>query len=227
MIFGKKMSALAIRENFEIQSNISENIKKLLAIYELRVADLSRETKIQRLRIKKLIDKKIKYPKDNVLLPIAKHFKLSINQLKGLQPIYWENITGGLDFESGKRIPVYQLPLIENKFIQETINNIPITVLTDGNISDSSFSFIVKDSSFGFLFEPGSIVICDPEKEPENKFYVLVKFKNCKEYSLRRLFIDLDIKYTKSPNPGIPSNFRKLEAGDEIVATVSQIKLNF
>lgn len=222
------MSSIALTPNINIAENIALNLKRLMSIYDIpTVAALAEELNINRMKLSRLLDGAIKRPKDKVLLPIANFFKITLEQLKGLQAIYWENIKGVLDFTTGTRIPVYSLNLDKDgNFVQEIVGGLPMTILTDTEVSDKSYSFIVKDSSLGIMFSEGTFAVCDPEKIPENNSYVLVKLKDQFNYMLRKLLIDIDDKYVRSPNPAISGSMRKMEDGDKIVATVVQIKLN-
>lgn len=217
----------ALSSNIDLSYNISYNMRRLFAMHEVNASELSRIVKIQRTRLQRLLDGELKYPKDKVLVPIAEYFSITLDQLKGLQPIYWENIKSVLSFEMGTRLPVYSMPLINEHFKQEQVENKPLTVLTGCDVSKKAFSFIIRDNSLGLLFNNGTTVICDPDKKPVNDRFSLIKFKDQDELILRKVYIDANEIYVKSPNPLIKEDPVKLGKDDEIFATVVEIKMEF
>lgn len=140
-------------------------IRKLLAIYETTPAELARTIGVHRATVLRLIKGDITRIKEKYLEVIAEYFSLTIEQLKGLKPIYWENVKGAISFQMGKRVPICSWQLKENQLVQEVVDGIDLTTLTDTEVNDNAFSLIIKDSIMEPLFPKETVIICDPDKE--------------------------------------------------------------
>lgn len=203
-------------------------LKKLLAIHEITPTELARIIGVHRATVLRMINGDIKKVKEEYTKAIADYFSLTIDQIKGLKPIYWENIKGTLNFHFGRRIPVFSWQLNEGKFIPELINKANLTTLTDANISEESFSLIVKDSTMEPLFPKGIMIICDPNKEVTNDSYVVVKLYNHDQLIFRQILIDIDYQYLKALNKSLENtNMRIMEPDDKIIGVVVQSKNDF
>ncbi|GAB4223625.1 MAG: S24 family peptidase [Gammaproteobacteria bacterium] len=102
------------------------------------------------------------------------------------------------------------------------------TAITDADVSDNCFGLIIKDSSMETLFPVGTLLVVDPNREPQDKSYVVVQLKDSKEAVFKQLLINSNHYYLKSLNP----LFDKLELmpmsnDDRIIAVVAQARVNF
>ncbi|HBM17256.1 MAG TPA: hypothetical protein DD381_13080 [Lentisphaeria bacterium] len=211
----------------EVIENPTLILKRLLAIYEVTPAELARKIGVHRATMLRIINGDIKKIKEEYFKSIAEYFSLTIDQIKGLKPIYWENIKGVLNLQVGRRIPIYSWQLDGNKLVPEIMDRTELTTLTDIEVSDNAFSLIIKDSIMEPLFPKGTIIICDPIKEVTNDAYVVVKLHNYNQLILRQILIDIDYKYLKALNKTLNASMRIMTPKDKILGVVVQSKYDF
>lgn len=89
------------------QQKLSETLKRLLFEKNIKPTELARLTKVPQPTIQRIIAGTTARPHSNSLVPIADYFKISINQLKGAEPIDW------LDKVEAKHSGINQVPLLD------------------------------------------------------------------------------------------------------------------
>lgn len=96
------------------------------------------------------------------------------------------------------------------------------------NVSLKAFAVKNHDYSMEPLFQKGSILIFDPEKEPQDRSFILIKLHNPNCYVFRQVIFNLNQKNMKALNPDFGlSNVRLIEAEDKIIATLVEDRRNY
>jgi SOS-response transcriptional repressor LexA len=76
---------------------------------------------------------------------------------------------------------------------------------TDVESGAKTFALVVEDDSMMPRYEPGAIVIFDPDHEPQHRNIVLFRWKKTGEVSCAQLLIDGPNRYLKPHNPDFTS----------------------
>jgi len=206
-------------------------LKRLLFQKAMKPVDLARKLNIPQPTIHRIVTGKSTRPYLSSLVPIAKYFSLTVDQLLGESPLPSELS----DISAQEKYPlsvgkIKYIPLLlwEKLFAatsqQETKEKIPFL----GNISEKGFATIMPDSSMEPTFPRDGILIFDPDKTPGDRSYVLVKLHDSQLPVFRQLLLDLNHKYLKPLNPDLNAfNMRLLEENDEICATLIEARRTY
>lgn len=196
---------VAIMEMTLAMSNnkLSEVLKRLLFQHDLKVIDLARKTAVPQPTLQRLVAGNSTRPQEKSLVPIAKYFNISLEQLRGEEAIVGFNRSG----ETLQAVGVQQVPMLEWKQVYNWLNNSVensttlAKTLTDCEASQRSFALCAKDSSMQPIFPAGTILIFDPEQEIKDRCYVLVKLAKYDEPVFRQLLLDAEDKFIKPLSP--------------------------
>lgn len=197
---------------------LSHTLKKLLFERNMRASDLAKEVNLPKPTIGRIINGESAKPKDSTIQPIADYFQISIKQLIGEEPLPGSNYDIFKLDKNAKIIAILQW----NDLVSGHNNSERKSFLTVSGVSDSAFALINPDYSMEPLIQKDSILIFDPDREPQDGSFVLVKIASIDSsiYVFRKLFIDLNQRFIKALNPELGTGNRMLQANDEIVATL-------
>ena len=209
---------------------LSKILKKLLFDKEMKCVDLAREVNIPQPTIHRLVSGKSTRPYKSSLQPIADYFSITVDQLIGEEAIATSNdVIHDKKTEKTiilKKIPLIQWKAISNFLAAENVTSQDLAVTY--KISDQAFALIMSDSSMEPLFPKGSILIFDPEIEPQDRNFILVKSQASGSYFFRQLLIDMGYKYVKSLNPDLStSKLHLLNQEDKIIACLVESRNNY
>lgn len=196
-----------------VKLGISHNLKILMERSNISEHELSRRTNVKQPIIHRLLSGTNVNPKLLTIKPIADYFMLTVSQLIGEDEI--ENVWDGLT--SGSHLGWKEIPLSNYQEIKHNTTQINKFILTEGNVSTSSFAFYVSDQSMEPLFPTGSIVIVDPKIIPKNGHYIIIKTHN---QIILRNFISISNENYIIPLNNKFGTISKLTNEDEILGTV-------
>jgi SOS-response transcriptional repressor LexA len=201
-------------------TKVSQILKKLLADKKIRVAELARRINIPQPTIHRIVAGTCEHPHLSSLQPIADFFSISIEQLKGHQPI--KKLDGVVTIPLLNWHQVADWP--ENKDNLGDCDNI----ITDANVSEYAYALEVIDVSMDPVFPKNTILIADPQKTPKDRSYVITKLSNLEQPIFRQLLIDASDRYLKSLSPDL-DQYKMIYLGgsDKILSTVVQAKSNW
>jgi transcriptional regulator with XRE-family HTH domain len=201
-------------------TKVSQILKKLLADKKIRVAELARRINIPQPTIHRIVAGTCEHPHLSSLQPIAEFFSVTIEQLKGHQPI--KKLDGVITIPLLNWNQVAGWP--HNKDNLGDCENI----VTDANVSEHAYALEVIDVSMDPVFPKTTILIADPEKEPKDRSYVITKLANLNQPLFRQLLIDASDRYLKSLSPDL-DQYKMIYLGvsDKILSTVVQAKSNW
>lgn len=176
---------------------LSNNLNMLMAKARLSSSELARQIGIPATTIKRIRNNEQSNPTITTLIPIAQYFSISLNQLIGNE-----------DLISDKEAPIvlYKIPLLSwNECIHYsslTDENYLKQIFTERNVSSKAFALIVEDNDLDF-FPKESILIIEPNQNPENGDYVVIGNIQHNVASIRKYIIEIDRIYLKSLVAGL------------------------
>lgn len=197
-------------------------LKKLLFEKDMKPADLSREVDIPAPTIHRLVTGKSTRPYKSSLKPIADYFDIEIDQLIG------EKAIDKKDLPLPKQVTVKLLPMLrwdKAANFKAELENADGSIPVFGNIGPDSFALTKYDSSMEPLFPNNTHLMFDPDKEPTDRSYVLVKLHGVDQPIFRQLIIDADHKFLKPLNSQ-DYQMRLLDEKDQIIATLFESRMN-
>lgn len=201
---------------------LSETLKRILFHKDMRTSDLARAAGIPKPTAQRIVAGNCANPHLSSLTPIAEYFGITLDQLRGLTPIDW--LSGA---EQLKEFGVNQVPLLDWQDIKEGISEKVIQshskakkILTESLVSTEAFALKLKDSSMDPIFPTTSLVIFDPQRNYQDRHYVLVKLQQYDEPLFRQLIIDAADLFVKPLHPDL-KHFRMHMLGqDDIILGV-------
>jgi SOS-response transcriptional repressor LexA len=208
---------------------LSDILNRLLFQKKLRVAELSRQTGISQPTLQRMVTGTIENPHRSSLVSVANYFHITVEQLKGLQPIPWLHpITSA---ESGWTT----IPLLSWTELIHDLNHININstknyekVMTDAHISSHSFALKVQDASMEPLFSKETTLIIDPKRIPNDRSYIVALLHSYSVVIFRQLIIDGPHRYLKPISPDFDHyKMNMLTDDDKILGVLIQARRNF
>jgi len=198
-------------------TKISQILNSLMAGKKIRVTELAREINLPQPTVHRIATGACEHPHISSLKPIASFFSITVDQLKGHEPIPW------LD-------RVAKVPLLDwNSVLEWPINkntlNYQDFILTDAFVGKNGFALKLKDSSMDPVFSKNMTLIADPDKHFKDRSFVIVKLSNHSEAIFRQLLMDGSICYLKSLSPDFDQyKMTRLYENDKILSVVVQAK---
>lgn len=194
---------------------LGDVLTKLMIECDIEDAELSRQTGIPASSISRMRLNPDANPTASTLLPLAKFFDISINQLLGDESLPKDRLPGTQNRQSftAARMPVIQLEWIEEwidhsgKSIKEKLTH---WISTEKNVGDKAFALTSPTDSLGLSFRKGSVIIVDPDRKPQDRDLIVLRIKGEKEIVLRQILKDGTDLYLRSINPEITGT-KKLE----------------
>lgn len=212
-------------------NDLSKTLSRLLFEKNIRPTELARKTNVPQPTIQRIVAGTTSRPHISSLEPIADFFAISVDQLRGVEPIPWLRTEKDHSAPGLHNVPVlawHQLTewLQADKTQTETF--MTDSIISDANVSDKAFALVIKDSSMEPVFSIGTTIIVDPYKELKDRRYVVVQLENAKEAVLRQLLINAEEHYIKPLSPDLNQFvIHKLTKNDKICGVLLQAKRNF
>ncbi|OGT58633.1 MAG: hypothetical protein A3F43_01495 [Gammaproteobacteria bacterium RIFCSPHIGHO2_12_FULL_42_10] len=199
------------------KTRIGHILSRLLSEKRIRVTELARQINLPQPTVHRIATGICEHPHLSSLKPIADFFDVTIDQLKGFDPIPWlENVTKIplLAWESVLRWPSDQ----------DNITSASL-VLTDANVGPRAYATHLNDTSMDPIFPKGMLLIADPDKIALDRSYVIAKRATHHEPIFRQLLIDAQYKYLKPLNPDLNQyKMAPINEDDKILSVVLQAK---
>ncbi len=197
------------------KTKIRAILAHLLTEKKIRVAELARRTNVPQPTIHRIATGACEHPHLSTLTPIADFFSITVNQLKGLDP---------LNIEENIKLPLLTWEQIaEWPGNKRDCNSKNELILTDANVSSNAYALKVEDSSMDPVFPKNTILITDPAKEAKDRNYVIAKIQGHPRPIFRQLILDAQNKYLKPLNPDLERyKMAILKNNDKILSIVVQ-----
>lgn len=194
----------------------------------LSLGKLSKLTGVSRSNLNRMRTDKHCNPTINNLIPIAKFFKISVEQLLGL-----EEITDTHQYQLNTLL-IEKLPILSDyEQIQAYIKTgeLPKHVrftYSENAVSASSFGFVTVDNSMHPLFPKGIVVIFDPQISVQDQSYALAVNPHDQRLLFRK-YIDNNQVQLLMPlkNDSKNAQILAIDNNIQILATATECHLEF
>lgn len=209
---------LFLRETMSA-TKISNILNKLLSEQHLRVSELARQVKLPQPTIQRIAAGTCENPHMTSLEPIAQFFKISIDQLKGLEPIP--------RFDRIRKLPLVSWSNVL-QYTQKQQADVDDYILADIKTSEKAYALKVADSAMDPLFPLDTILIVDPTVIAKDRSYIIAQINKTNIPIFRQLIINGEDKILKPLS--LDSEIYKmtyLTKYDTILATIVQARRNY
>jgi len=179
-------------------NKISKALRLLLEEHKLTTTELARRTGLVQPVVYRMISGETINPKIETLIPLARYFKITVDQLIG------QSALASTHTKTSNR--VIKLPIIS---WQEAIDwpDVPLQEKvtsychTNTTVSETAFALTIKNSTMAPSFPEKSLIVVDNETPLKNKDFAIIHLKKRKEAIFRQVLFDGEDLYLKSLNP--------------------------
>lgn len=204
----------------------SEILKHLMFKKELKSAELARLTGLPQPTVHRIVEGDSTRPHQSSLEALAKFFDLSLEQLKGMEPI--PDLTPqqqpSNDLPEGwHKIPVYNWDDVANfaKSNKTQVQPGRASTLTNGDVNDAGFLVELTDESMFPQFPSGTEIIINTEYEPMDREMVVVYLKRHDKAFFRMMIFNGGERFVRPLNPDLmPIGMEKLDPNEDIIVGV-------
>lgn len=169
-----------------------------MAKARLSSSELARQLHIPATTIKRIRNNEQANPTLTTLIPIARYFAIPLDQLIGSEPF---TLSDTYSYKKGQQVPLLSW--------QECMHYASLDyaqfkrhVFTERNMSAKAFALVIDEPDLA-LFPEKSILLVEPEKNPETGDYVIVGNLLHTIASVRKYIIEIDQIYLKPLVAGV------------------------
>ena len=215
-----------------MSSKISQVLKRLMFEQQIRTTELARRIGLKQPTVHRIVEGISRNPHVSSLKPLAQFFKLTVEQLRGIDPLPWPHIQNALTLAPTSAVPVLGWQEAVNwpdeSLESEDCNSANPVVMPDRELGENAFALIVNDSSMSPQFPVGTQLILDPCKEAKERGFVIVALKGHPKAVFRQLLSDGRQHYLKALNPDLDDvKMILLQDDDRICGTLVQARLDY
>lgn len=216
-------------------ASLSLNMKTLMSSARINASELARRTGIAQPIIHRLSTGQNVNPKLATIKPIARYFMVTVSQLIGEEPL-----PAGSSDESPVHVSTQhkgwnQVPLISwedalgwpERLADYQHSSDAEFVPTDANVSNMAYSLSIKGSNMEPLFPEGTKIIVEPNRQPQDRDFVIVRLKDTTEAQLKQVVIQGNNRYLKSLAPAEAQNQNQFGEDDKFLGVMAQAKVDF
>lgn len=198
-------------------TKIGQILKRLMAEQKIRVTELARRVNLPQPTVHRIVTGICEHPHLSSLKPLADFFSITVEQLKGHEPL------GAL--ETVTRVPLLEWGEIHAWLDKEKVPMDTPKVITDAKVSAKAFALKVKDAAMDPVFPIHSVLIVDPDRPPKDRSFVVALLHNYFEPIFRQLLMNAGENYLKPLSPDLECyKMIKIIDNDKIIGTVIQAK---
>lgn len=191
--------------NSVLKLKTGQVLKRLMFDHDLRVMDIARITGIPQPTLQRIVTGATPNPHHSTLRILANYFKITIEQLKGIEPASMPPHKTHIQSHHGiTDVPLIPWPFAHTwqKSTNQTMHEHEF-IVTQSNAGKSPFALKLKDSSMSPIFSKDTVIIIAPDREIIDRCYVIVKLMNYPEVIFRQIVIDARQQYLKAHNPDL------------------------
>jgi len=211
----------------QTQFELNEILSRLMFQRRIRTAELARRINVPQPTLSRIMSGATTNPHLSSLKSIADFFELTVDQLKGLQPILW------LDSKETESAGWTKIPVLTYSQAtrwaegKEDISGNEL-LSTDAKIGEHAYALTVKDASMEPQFPKDTLLIIEPDKTPKDRSFVIVTLEDYPEIIFRQLLIDGPHQYLKPISPDF-DKFKMMLLGkkDKISGVLVQARRNY
>ena len=209
---------------------LSSILNRLLFERKMKPIELARKLGIPQPTMHRIVTGKSPNPHKSNLEPLAEYFDVTVEQLKGEEPLPENLWTDSL--LPTKKVETLQIPILAWEQIPEL--EFPLSQPADDfliiapHLSPNCFATYMDDSSMEPQFEKGTTLIIDPGKPFKDRGFILVLLSETSTLVFRQVLIDADYKYLKALHPDLSAfPMRVVEEDDKIFGTLVEARRNY
>jgi SOS-response transcriptional repressor LexA len=183
-------------------NKLAHILKQLMDEQDISTSELARRTDIGQPVIHRIISGETGDPKVGTMSAIANYFAVSISQLIGDEPLPKNRLKGTHNkpkFGWSKAPLISWEDVIDWPSNKEKFQELEY-LLTDADVSSNVYALKVKDTTMRPLFPEDTILIIDPELEPEDRDYAIAHIDQQKQAIFRQILFDGQQIYLKPLN---------------------------
>lgn len=211
---------------------ISEVLSHLMFLKKVRTAELARRINIPQPTVHRIVSGTSPNPHMSSLIPIAKFFEISVEQLKGDDNIPWLKTDHAVrlfrpEWHEVPHLSLEQAPMWSQVMGDKDKHNLP-TMFTDAVLSDNSFAITMPDSSMTPQFMQHATLFIDPNITPSDRHFVLIQMHNQPLALFRQMLVDGYNRYIKPLNTDL-DNFPMMQVSekDQILGVLVQARMDY
>lgn len=198
-------------------TRIGQILSRLLAEKKIRVAELARRVNLPQPTVHRIVTGVCESPHLSSLQPIADFFSISVEQIRGYEPIQWLDHIVKVPLlawdDVGKWLHGKESPLVNQR------------IVTDAAVGPRGFAVKVKDASMEPVFPKDTVLIADPHKPVKDRSFVIAQLSHHHEPVFRQLLINAGDHYLKPLSPDLECyKVAKLNNNDKILSAIIQAK---
>jgi transcriptional regulator with XRE-family HTH domain len=198
-------------------TRIGQILNRLMTDKKIRAAELARQINLPQPTIHRIATGACEHPHLSSLEPIANFFSISIDQLKGHEPIPWLDRASRIPFLTWEQ--ALNWPSNKNEMHHNEL------IFTDANVGKNGYALKIKDAAMDPVFPKNTLLIADPDKFPKDRSYIIAKLASINIPIFRQLLIDAEDRYLKALSPDLEHyKMTRLNNNDEILSIVVQAK---
>lgn len=187
------------------QRTVRETLELLMQLHDIKEMELARQSKVPQPTINRLLKGATPDPRLSSLIPLAKYFKVTLGQLVGEEPLP----TGAESHVSSRLLA--QIPLLPweqafewQKLVKDYIpSNWIYWVTVNQSISPNSYALTIDNRTLPIPFSYNSVIIIDPDFEPQDGSYVVVYRASDQSTTIKKLSFDGNDQWLVPLNPKI------------------------
>lgn len=225
-------------------TTISDVLQHLMFIEKIRTTELSRRTGLPQPTLHRIVQGLVASPHKTSLVTLANYFKISLEQLQGLEPLDERYTIKRNEIKEVEKLITrtteqflkknwMEVPIFSNTQLQDWPNhtlseNSGVLLLPKSESThENSLGYIVEDSAMAPLCQPGSTVIVDPKQGINDRQLILFRRKESQQFLVRQVVLDGEICYLKPLSPDFRDYaLQPLQSNDIVVGTVIQVQTN-
>ncbi len=183
---------IALTNQNNNQNDLAINLRRLLDNKNISEAELARQTSIPQPTLHKILSGATSDPRASTLKSLAEYFDISIDDLM--------SGTATNKRKSDQKCKIQSVAIISwddcldaKNFLSKLTPSTWHQWIVTEFVSSNTFALISKPSMEP-KFPKGSILIIDPDADPEDGDLVIVQYKDTKQATIRELCIDGPIR---------------------------------
>jgi SOS-response transcriptional repressor LexA len=209
-------------------TNVSKVLTQLMKENNLSSAELARLTDVVQPVIYRMASGETDNPKIATLIPLAKHFNLTIDQLIGLAPL---SLNKSLATEEPIKSKWFKIPLLSWHDVTSWPNmvkdNLKEYVYTDTEVGSNGFALRVTDNSMHPQFKKNTVLIFSRTASAQSGDFILAGLHDSTEIIFKQLLIDGNDRYLKPLNPEFRTIYIEKNEKFKIFGVLVEAKINF
>ena len=214
-----------------MSTTLSQILKRLMFEKQIRTTELARRVSLKQPTVHRIVEGTSLRPHISTLQPIADFFSVTVDQLRGVEPLPWnlfgDSINIGAEEVSVVPILTWEEAMDWDKFLPEARQRHQ-SVIMHKKISSNAFALTVTDSSMQPQFPAGTQLIIDPDKDVKDRGFVVIALQNHQKEIFRQILIDGQQMYMKPLCPDLEHfNIVPLNKKDKVCGTLVQARLDY